>query len=72
MCNKTWSLEYTGSIFKLMKDSKRRVGGNYPIGGEIIAKVDEELLEAIKKDYNPDTQIKIGDCVSMNNGWTLD
>ena len=72
MCNKTWLLDYTGSIFELMKNEKRRIGGNYPIGGEVVAKVDRELLEVIKKDYNPDTQIKVGDCVKMSNGWTLD
>jgi len=67
-----WELEYSPSIFEMMKDPKRRVGGNYPIGGEVIAKVDEELLKVIKEKYNPNTRIQIGDKVCMNNGWTLD
>ena len=69
-CNKTYSLEYDGKVFNLMLDKKRRIGGNYPYGGEVKAKVDKELLSALEKVGFKG--INIGDCVIMSNGWTLD
>jgi len=68
-CKKTFELDYDAKVFDVM--TKKKVGGNYPVGGTLIAKVDKELLNAIKKYYNPDTRIKIGDCIEMNNGWGL-
>jgi hypothetical protein len=68
-CKKRHSLRYYGIVFDAMKNSQ--VGGNYPYGGEIIAKVDKDLLKVLKQ-YMPDDakKIKVGDCVIMNNGWS--
>jgi len=69
-CKKVYSLSYNEEIFDMMLDKKRRIGGNYPFGGEVKAKVDEELLKALEKaGYE---NIKVGDCVVMRNGWSLD
>jgi len=69
-CNKFYSLKYDEKIFDLMLDKKRRIGGNFPRGGEVEAKVDKELLNALEKAGYKD--IKMGDCVVMKNGWSLD
>jgi hypothetical protein len=61
---------YNEKIFKEMKKSIIKKESSYPYGGEIVAKVTDNLLKLIKEEYNPDTKIKVGDCVKMDNGWT--
>jgi len=70
-CNEIYSFSYNDKIFKMMLDKKRRVGGNYPYGGKVIAKIDKELYNALKKIGYGLEDVKIGDCASMDNGWSV-
>jgi len=67
-CKKYFRLAYVGEVFDMMK--RKQVGGNYPVGGEIIAKVDRELWNMLNNFFDV-SDIDIGDCVEMNNGWSL-
>lgn len=64
-----WELRYQPTVFNLA--TSKQVGGNYPVGGELIAEVDDELLDLLE-EYYPGADIRIGDRIRMNNGWTLD
>ncbi len=64
-----WDLRYQPAVYE--SAINKQVGGNFPIGGVLIAEVDDELLDVIKK-YYPNADIRVGDKIRMDNGWTLD
>ena len=69
-CKKLINFEFDNDLFYgIMRD--KQIAGNYPVGGEIIAKIDKELYNELKKRYDI-KDVKIGDCAVMNNGWSLD
>ena len=70
VCGTTYALAYIPKIFDIMK--KNQIAGSYPRGGKVVVKVDQKLLDLIKKNYKSVDNIKVGDCVSMDNGWSLD
>jgi len=70
-CKKIIKFSYNPKIFEMLKDKKRRVGGNYPVGGEVIAKIDEELLKMLMTIYDV-SDVNIGDCAKMDNGWSVE
>ena len=69
-CKKRVRFKYNPKTFDVLK--KYKTGGTYPYGGEIVAYVTPELYKELKKLGWSMKNTNVGDCVVMDNGWTLD